>query len=436
MGGQPAIIMEFVNGIDLKQLIERLQQPLPPTVTYRIARDTASALEAAYFRAPYGSPKPLHLVHRDIKPSNIMVSVEGEVKVLDFGTARYQNEIRLAQTGGVRFGSLKYMSPERRRGDRGDHTSDTYALGLVMLEMSLGKLLPIIPLEPKDHDDFIGAKIQSLKNLGLPNEAWRTYFKETLSRMCSFHSRDRLTAEQLVEPLRSLHEQASGSSLERFGRDTITRLHDDIYGQRTQGVLTGKRITALLTSSGELSPEEQEMEPTMADEPVFRPPPTPTNGPSIQLLSYGLIAGFIAFVGVATVGCVFVIAGLIIVSSPSESHVSTEAHPPTEHDTQQANLITENSLEDSFTLSMHANDPTIQWVKLKTAGVTVMKADPHVTQSIEGGDYSLDLKLIGRPAYSHPFAISRDMTVSCIATTGGAQCEGPGMVTLVFPPSQ
>ena len=81
-----------------------------------------------------------------------MLSTEGEVKVLDFGTARFTHETRIAKTGVLRFGSMKYMSPERRVGDRGEHPSDIYALGLVIIEMLQGELLPLLPLDRHEHD--------------------------------------------------------------------------------------------------------------------------------------------------------------------------------------------------------------------------------------------------------------------------------------------
>ncbi len=197
-GGQPAIIMEFVDGVDLGQLIEQLGQPLPPRAALQIARDAAGALEAAYFRTPYGSGESLNVVHRDIKPSNIMVSVEGEVKVLDFGTAHYQNEIRLAQTGALRLGSLKYMSPERRSGDRGDHSCDIYALGLVLIEMLLGRTLAVVPLDARQHDRFIASHIEEIPSLGMPNPEWDAALQEALSRMCAHDPAIRLNATQLL----------------------------------------------------------------------------------------------------------------------------------------------------------------------------------------------------------------------------------------------
>ncbi|MEL6349486.1 MAG: serine/threonine-protein kinase, partial [Myxococcota bacterium] len=238
LNGHPAIIMEFVDGIDLKQLIEK-SEALPPRAAYRIARDTAAALEAAFFRAPYGRSEPMHVVHRDIKPSNIMVSVEGDVKVLDFGTARYQNEVRLAQTGALRFGSLKYMSPERRAGDRGEHSSDIYALGVVLIEMLRGELLPVIPLEQDEHDPFIQQQVDRLPALGLPNAEWEESLKQTICRMCAHQPDHRLDAQQTVQLMRHFADQAQGASLDSYSADVITHLTRQIYPSDRPGKGSG-----------------------------------------------------------------------------------------------------------------------------------------------------------------------------------------------------
>lgn len=250
LSGQPAIIMEFVDGIDLKQLIERTNTPLPPRAAYRIIRDTAAALEAAYFRAPYGREEPLRVIHRDIKPSNVMVSIEGDVKVLDFGTARYQNEIRLAQTGALRFGSLKYMSPERRTGDRGVHSCDIYSLGVLLIELLLGELLPILPLDHAEHDAFIQEQIGRVRELGLPNAEWNASLQQTISRMCAFHTGHRLDAQQVVQLMRAFADQANGASLDSYAASTIQKLSTEIFRNKPKGDYSGQRLQISLTSSG------------------------------------------------------------------------------------------------------------------------------------------------------------------------------------------
>ena len=243
--GQLAIIMEFVDGLDLKQLVEALakhRRKVPPRVALQIAAEAASALEAAYFKIPYGLDAPLYVVHRDIKPSNVMVSVEGELKVLDFGTARSSQAFRSVQTGALRFGSLKYMSPERREGDRGEHTADMYALGLMLLEILKGEWLPLLPMDIAEHDETVTDEVGRLGSLGMPNREWDIALRQVILQMLAGDPALRPTAEQVAKLLRAFAEQASGDSLETFAHDTVAPLAREVRGTLTGGALAGTRF--------------------------------------------------------------------------------------------------------------------------------------------------------------------------------------------------
>ncbi len=243
--GQLAIIMEFVDGLDLKQLVEALAkkgQKVPPRAALQIAAEAASALEAAYFKVPYGLDAPLHVVHRDIKPSNVMVSVEGELKVLDFGTARSSQAFRSVQTGALRFGSLKYMSPERREGDRGEHSADVYALGLMLLEILKGEWLPLLPMDVQEHDEAVADEISRLGSLGMPNREWDIALRQVLLQMLSGDAAQRPNAEQVAKLLRAFAEQASGDNLDSFAHDTVAPLARQVRGNLTGGALAGTRF--------------------------------------------------------------------------------------------------------------------------------------------------------------------------------------------------
>ena len=135
--GRPFIVMEFIEGQSLKQLI-REEGPLPVQRVCIIIKQAAAALDAAH---------RLGMVHRDIKPDNIALvdTADGEmVKVLDFGIAKLK-EARMGESGGmtltgtgVVIGTPQYMSPEQAMGKRGDELdgrADLYSLGIVMYQM-------------------------------------------------------------------------------------------------------------------------------------------------------------------------------------------------------------------------------------------------------------------------------------------------------------
>ncbi|MCC6176488.1 MAG: protein kinase [Chloroflexi bacterium] len=123
------IVMEYVEGEDLKEIIQR-DGPLPPDQLVDIGCQIAAALEYAH-RAG--------LVHRDVKSQNVLVTTDGHVKVADFGIAVALGERSITQTGMV-IGSVHYMAPEQAEGRPTTPASDVYALGVVLYEMATGQL--------------------------------------------------------------------------------------------------------------------------------------------------------------------------------------------------------------------------------------------------------------------------------------------------------
>ena len=134
----PFIVMEFVEGRDLRQMIN--EGALPMRKILEIAAQIADGLAVAHERG---------IVHRDLKPENIMVTAEGYAKILDFGLAKMMNpqpegnrtwELEVpGTTPGVILGTIGYMSPEQARGNRIDFRSDQFALGAILYEMTTGK---------------------------------------------------------------------------------------------------------------------------------------------------------------------------------------------------------------------------------------------------------------------------------------------------------
>jgi serine/threonine-protein kinase len=125
----PFIVMEFVNGRTLKEVLAQ-EQRLQPRRALEIIADIDAALE---FSHRHG------IIHRDIKPGNVMITQNGQVKVMDFGIARAlaSGATTMTQTSAV-IGTAQYLSPEQARGEAVDARSDVYAAGCVLFELLVG----------------------------------------------------------------------------------------------------------------------------------------------------------------------------------------------------------------------------------------------------------------------------------------------------------
>jgi eukaryotic-like serine/threonine-protein kinase len=128
-GGAPYIVLEYVEGETLKDLIRR-EGPLDILQALAYAIEIARALGAAHERL---------IVHRDVKPQNVLIGVEGSAKITDFGIARTLSEEGLTMTGRV-LGTTDYVSPEQALGQPVTGQSDLYSLGVVLYEMLTGEV--------------------------------------------------------------------------------------------------------------------------------------------------------------------------------------------------------------------------------------------------------------------------------------------------------
>ncbi|MGH9524554.1 MAG: protein kinase domain-containing protein, partial [Terriglobales bacterium] len=123
---QLVMIMEYVEGQSISNLLSSGAIPVPEALTY--IDQVLDALSYAHARK---------VVHRDIKPANIMLTPSGTVKLMDFGIARTENEPTLTAPGST-LGSMNYMSPEQVKGEATDERSDLYSLGISLYEMVIG----------------------------------------------------------------------------------------------------------------------------------------------------------------------------------------------------------------------------------------------------------------------------------------------------------
>ena len=135
--GSYAIIMEFINGGDLRAVLsacEKANAKLSIAMCLHIIAEAARGLHYAHCKVDEMNDRPLEIVHRDISPQNILLSFEGEVKVTDFGIADADSKATETKPGIVK-GKYSYMSPEQISAKTVDARTDVFALSIVLWEM-------------------------------------------------------------------------------------------------------------------------------------------------------------------------------------------------------------------------------------------------------------------------------------------------------------
>ncbi len=141
MDGMAYITMEYVRGPDMKRLslaLKRKNVKLPIEHALRIAAEIAAGLHYAHaYVDPEGKHHPM--VHRDVSPHNILISLDGAIKLSDFGIAKVQGESEQTQAGVLK-GKISYVSPEAVAGMPLDARNDVFGLGVVLFEMLTGQL--------------------------------------------------------------------------------------------------------------------------------------------------------------------------------------------------------------------------------------------------------------------------------------------------------
>ena len=219
LGGRLGVVMEYVPGIDLRDLVEHrdVSEALSPQALAEIVAEVGDALDVAYNRIPGGESKPFHVLHRDIKPHNIRVSDDGDVKVLDFGVASATFAEREAND---RFaaGTPAYMAPERHNNDHNQAASDVFSLGAVVLELAVGENGgPWIPGHTT-HENYL----QHL--LGRMRARMGPELGELTGKMMDWSHAGRPSAADVSQRARELARTLPGPDLRTWARANVPQL--------------------------------------------------------------------------------------------------------------------------------------------------------------------------------------------------------------------
>jgi serine/threonine-protein kinase len=138
------IVMEYIEGTNLKAMIERRQQSaspkMPIPLTVWTLNEILKGLDYAHRLRDPETGKPLNLVHRDVSPPNVLISWNGEVKLTDFGLAKATTQLESTDPGVVK-GKFSYLAPEAAHGLEVDRRADIFAAGIIGWEMLAGRRL-------------------------------------------------------------------------------------------------------------------------------------------------------------------------------------------------------------------------------------------------------------------------------------------------------
>jgi Protein kinase domain len=135
------IAMEYIHGETVTDIVRRAIAGggfLPLEHAVQIVADAAAGLAYAHERRD-AEGRAARIIHRDVSPSNILVTYEGVTKIVDFGIARVQDQVR--EESGMRPGKVSYMSPEQARSEPVDQRSDIFSLGILLYEITVGRRL-------------------------------------------------------------------------------------------------------------------------------------------------------------------------------------------------------------------------------------------------------------------------------------------------------
>ena len=136
------LALEYISGRNLRELLKKLKTlnaDLPIQHAVYIIKEASSGLDYAHNVIDSSTGQPLNLIHRDVSPQNIMLSFDGEIKLIDFGIAKVADR-NLTQVGHLK-GKFGYMSPEQTRGEKLDPKTDLFCLGIILWEMLAGERL-------------------------------------------------------------------------------------------------------------------------------------------------------------------------------------------------------------------------------------------------------------------------------------------------------
>lgn len=236
--GHDCVVMEYVEGVDLGDLIR--EHRVPPKALAELGAQLASTMHRAHSAVHPTTGEPLRVIHRDVKPANVMVTVRGVVRLLDFGVARAAFASRESHTQGLVLGTLNYFPPEILAGAEPTPAVDLYGLGLTLWECASGRDWGT----PQVHRHRFERRVeQRLVEMGTDYEP----VAGVLRKLLSWRPDDRPNGHQVERMLLSAADGSTGNTLRSWARDTVPpvlsqRQAETHWSDLTSGTQPGREL--------------------------------------------------------------------------------------------------------------------------------------------------------------------------------------------------
>ncbi len=236
------IVMEYIEGITLKEYIEQ-QKVINWKEAVHFTTQILRALQHAHDKG---------IVHRDVKPQNIMLLQNGNIKVTDFGIARFsRGETRTMTESAI--GSVHYISPEQARGEITDDKADIYSVGVVLYEMITGKL-------PFESDSAVSVAIMQLQNEAVHPREINLQIPVGL---------EQITLRAMQKNIKDRYQSAAEMllDLDEFRRNPAIKFDYSYFVDKEPTKYIGQQATTVIPTAGApVSPQPEEAEDEIEDE--------------------------------------------------------------------------------------------------------------------------------------------------------------------------
>lgn len=274
------LVMDFVEGRNLRQILNKMKKSglsfSIEQVLY-IVKEVAAGLDSAHRCLDRSSGKPLNITHRDMSPQNVMISFEGEVRIVDFGIAKAETQLETTRAGTLK-GKFGYMSPEQAEGQVVDLRTDIFSLGIVLWELLANDRLFVANNEINTLRKIRDCQIPSLRKIN-PN------IPAELERICNKAlARDRNLRYQTAaafhrELSRFLNRQYPDFSPHDFSVFIKTLFATEILEHRKK-IVTYSRVDA--NGKVDAAPAAPAPNPQAVNDPIAyaeTPPPFDSRAP-------------------------------------------------------------------------------------------------------------------------------------------------------------